>query len=382
MKDVDELADLNVSGENVNRMKKILAPFFLRRLKSEVYTQLPRKREVVVKCEMTQSQAKAYRTAIQRTRGYWNRLLQDPKTAAQLSKNRGKFVLRTDDDDELAKRAAAEALAAAIKPKTSRRGRKPKAKVLTDEDGDEADGASIDAPIEDGEGELPEDLLAEAAEEAPLIATDSTDATDDSSSVKSEVEGEGDGQGDGGVVLKGREQSKLLNNIFMNLRKIANHLLLCQELFGDEDLMEIAQRAAVETDEFGKEMPSTIVEILKGESDFRIASLCMRMGMPVTIVDPITGLVDHSGKTKRLQELLEELKAGGHRVLLFSQMTRMLDILMAAMDRWGHSFVRLDGSTPVSERQAIIDSYNTDPVCLPSPSPFLSFCSFSLFHSL
>lgn len=68
-----------------------------------------------------------------------------------------------------------------------------------------------------------------------------------------------------------------------------------------------------------------------------------------------------SGKIMVLKKLLTELKQAGHRVLLFSQMTKMLDILEYLMRHWEYSSVRLDGDTPVPARQAIIDSYNDDP---------------------
>jgi SNF2 family DNA or RNA helicase len=58
--------------------------------------------------------------------------------------------------------------------------------------------------------------------------------------------------------------------------------------------------------------------------------------------------------------LLRELYAGGHRVLLFTQMTRMLDVLEAFLGLHGWAYVRLDGSTKIQERQALIDRYNRD----------------------
>lgn len=57
------------------------------------------------------------------------------------------------------------------------------------------------------------------------------------------------------------------------------------------------------------------------------------------------------GKLQTLHLLLRKLKAGGHRVLIFTQMTRMLDILEQFLNYHGHIYLRLDGSTRVEQRQ-------------------------------
>lgn len=67
------------------------------------------------------------------------------------------------------------------------------------------------------------------------------------------------------------------------------------------------------------------------------------------------------GKLQALETLLRERKAGGHKVLIFTQMTRMLDILETFLNLHDHSYLRLDGSTKVEERQALMDRFNRDP---------------------
>jgi len=51
----------------------------------------------------------------------------------------------------------------------------------------------------------------------------------------------------------------------------------------------------------------------------------------------------------------------GDRVLIFSQFTMMLNIMERYLKIRGHKFLRLDGQTPVQERQALIDQFNQDP---------------------
>lgn len=67
-----------------------------------------------------------------------------------------------------------------------------------------------------------------------------------------------------------------------------------------------------------------------------------------------------SGKIERLKKLLPEYKQKGHKVLIFSQFTKMLDILEKAMETMGTSYVRLDGDTKVMERQDLIDDFNNN----------------------
>lgn len=54
----------------------------------------------------------------------------------------------------------------------------------------------------------------------------------------------------------------------------------------------------------------------------------------------------NSGKVVLLDKLLARLKADGHRVLIFSQMVRLLDILSDYMSARGYIFQRLDGEWP------------------------------------
>ncbi|XP_068955376.1 lymphoid-specific helicase [Petaurus breviceps papuanus] len=85
-------------------------------------------------------------------------------------------------------------------------------------------------------------------------------------------------------------------------------------------------------------------------------------------LDPVTQefqineeLVTSSGKFLILDRMLPELKNRGHKVLLFSQMTMMLDILMDYCYLRNYSFSRLDGSMSYVEREENMHKFNTDP---------------------
>ncbi|MCL7035706.1 hypothetical protein MKW94_020781, partial [Papaver nudicaule] len=67
------------------------------------------------------------------------------------------------------------------------------------------------------------------------------------------------------------------------------------------------------------------------------------------------------GKLQQLAVLLRRLKSEGHRALIFTQMTKMLDVLEAFINLYGYTYMRLDGSTPPEERQTLMQRFNTNP---------------------
>ncbi|CAD5223983.1 unnamed protein product [Bursaphelenchus okinawaensis] len=69
-------------------------------------------------------------------------------------------------------------------------------------------------------------------------------------------------------------------------------------------------------------------------------------------------LIKNCAKLELLAKMLKKLKAGGHRVLIFSQMTRLLDILEEFCDHLGYRFERIDGSITGQLRQESIDRFN------------------------
>ncbi|XP_023725434.1 chromatin-remodeling complex ATPase chain Iswi [Cryptotermes secundus] len=69
-------------------------------------------------------------------------------------------------------------------------------------------------------------------------------------------------------------------------------------------------------------------------------------------------LVYNCGKMVILDKLLPRLQEQESRVLIFSQMTRMLDILEDYCHWRGYSYCRLDGQTPHEDRQRQINEFN------------------------
>lgn len=112
----------------------------------------------------------------------------------------------------------------------------------------------------------------------------------------------------------GQKQSLL--NIVMELKKASNHALL---------------------------FPNAEAKFIKGDA---------------TKDETLKALITTSGKMMLLDRLLTKLKKDGHRVLIFSQMVHMLDILTDYLKLRNYTFQRLDGTVPASDRKIAIDHFN------------------------
>ncbi|XP_051999950.1 chromodomain-helicase-DNA-binding protein 4-like isoform X2 [Xyrauchen texanus] len=71
-----------------------------------------------------------------------------------------------------------------------------------------------------------------------------------------------------------------------------------------------------------------------------------------------SALTKSSGKLMLLCKMLRKLKEGGHRVLIFSQMTKMLDLLEDFLENEGYKYERIDGGVTGGMRQEAIDRFN------------------------
>lgn len=84
----------------------------------------------------------------------------------------------------------------------------------------------------------------------------------------------------------------------------------------------------------------------------RLRQLCCH---PSLFVDNYQG---QSGKMLLLEEILQESIEGGHRILLFSQFTGMLQLIKKRLEELKISSLYLDGSTPITERGYLVNSFN------------------------
>lgn len=72
-------------------------------------------------------------------------------------------------------------------------------------------------------------------------------------------------------------------------------------------------------------------------------------------------LIVDSSKLARLDTLLRELKAGGHRVLIYFQMTRMIDLMEEYLIHRQYKYLRLDGASKISDRRDMVTDWQTRP---------------------
>ncbi|KAK4217403.1 hypothetical protein QBC37DRAFT_415048 [Rhypophila decipiens] len=74
------------------------------------------------------------------------------------------------------------------------------------------------------------------------------------------------------------------------------------------------------------------------------------------------GSASKSGKLAVVKSLLPMWKRLGHKTLLFCQGVQMLDIIEAFVRRQNDiRYLRMDGKTPVKQRQTLVDQFNNDP---------------------
>ena len=72
----------------------------------------------------------------------------------------------------------------------------------------------------------------------------------------------------------------------------------------------------------------------------------------------VNGMIKSCGKLTLMTKMLKKLKAQGNRVLIFSQMTKMLDLLEDYLEGMGYKYERIDGGITGTVRQEAIDRFN------------------------
>lgn len=146
-------------------------------------------------------------------------------------------------------------------------------------------------------------------------------------------------------------------SIFTELRKAANHPLLLRRMYDSKALHRLLM-AAAKQQRFGRS--ATVAQIraeLDTYCDLDLHELCLDLeGCGDLALDQ--DALFASAKFRELSKLLPRLKLQGHRVLLFSQWTRILDLLGLLCEHLQLAACRLDGSTDVASRHDLVDTFN------------------------
>ncbi|ADL51080.1 SNF2-related protein [Clostridium cellulovorans 743B] len=101
----------------------------------------------------------------------------------------------------------------------------------------------------------------------------------------------------------------------------------------------------------------------KGFNNSKIKILAALTRLRQICCDPASFLDDYkggSGKYEALSEVLAEVLAGNHKVLLFSQFTSVLKNIEKLLTKNKITYKYLDGSTKSQERLKIVDEFNND----------------------
>jgi SWI/SNF-related matrix-associated actin-dependent regulator 1 of chromatin subfamily A len=176
------------------------------------------------------------------------------------------------------------------------------------------------------------------------------------------------GKGKNKKAIEGNASDR--QHLFTALRKTANHpLLLRNRHTSEEEIDHLANHLRM-YGYFGHDTSLTVNLIkrqLEKMSDFDIHHAALDVidenrrrqpEMAKYILDEKDLFC--SPKLEKLRTLIPDLIEKGHRILIFSQWTNCLDLLGCLAESLSLSFLRLDGQTPIKERQEMINTFNKD----------------------
>ena len=111
-------------------------------------------------------------------------------------------------------------------------------------------------------------------------------------------------------------------------------------------------------------------QMLKGQSDAQFREKKLQLLAELTKLrqiccNPLLVYDNYKGESAKLEmcmELLQNAIMGGHKVLLFSQFTSMLDLLAKRADKEKITYYMLTGQTPKEQRIQMVDDFNSNDV--------------------
>ncbi|XP_050422479.1 lymphoid-specific helicase-like isoform X2 [Adelges cooleyi] len=137
-----------------------------------------------------------------------------------------------------------------------------------------------------------------------------------------------------------------------------------------ESIIEYTDMLAIKTDPKEEEVPirevalsivmqNPVMQLKKIANHPYLVHMPLIKGTEQILVDE--NIVKVSGKFQVLDAMLTKLKLLGHKVLLFSTMTQLLDVIEEFMIYRSHKYTRLDGTMQIEGRVEAMRIFNTDP---------------------
>ena len=85
----------------------------------------------------------------------------------------------------------------------------------------------------------------------------------------------------------------------------------------------------------------------------------IRMRQATGFTGILSSTVQESAKLDRMEELVEEAKENGKKVVIFSNWTQMTDVIYTRLTTKGFRIAQITGETPDAQRQSIVENFQT-----------------------
>eukprot|EP00727_Mastigamoeba_balamuthi_P008645 m51a1_g4402 hypothetical protein (840) ;mRNA; r:417036-420747 len=323
----------------VTKLHSLMRPFLLRRLKQDVEIGLPKKQEVVVYSGTTQTQRSLYdaikdRSLKLRNVSLNNLVMQLRKVCNHPYLFEDEVIKRVFEDDS------------SVAPDEEEKEHAPEAEV-------EEAGGSISTRLrartkETHYEELPdeeEDALDDDEFEKEIMKCVVHDSADDAPAAPKE---------------EGPRRRRSAYNLFFGDEWAKVRLSGRKLGLGEVSKIsgEIAARWNTLPADERRVYEERLAEEERAQTDL--------LGQNSTLARDCTSeeLSAVCGKMALLNKMLPELHRRGHRVLLFSQMTRVLDLLEEYIVKAGYTYCRIDGSLAQADRKQQIEEYTHENIFL------------------
>ncbi|KAI9894936.1 MAG: hypothetical protein M1814_000156 [Vezdaea aestivalis] len=157
----------------------------------------------------------------------------------------------------------------------------------------------------------------------------------------------------------GKKPENDVGNPMMLLRKGALHPMLFRHLYDDPKIAQMAKLCLSEP-KFRDSEEKLVYEDMSYMNDTELHNFCCEYPKRLAKFQLDERAFMESGKVQKLISLLNQYKANGDRVLVFSQFQMVLNIIELVLNTLDFEYMRLDGSTKIDERQDMIDQFYED----------------------